>query len=292
MAPITSTSDTGSNDGSETATLMGLPKELRDAIWEFALTEDEPVLPYLERRTIPRPDRKAYQTSIVRQMRRQPPSPPLFHVDKRTRREAYPIYWRSNVFAFTLGSASGETANKEQVDKWQRYVVPTGYRKTYTDFNTRPYMEALWNVRLEFMMHEPDITLQHLREDRLRSYLMSAMNTPEGLLRPATIDVRLVGPGPGHRKLEVVFGGVAAEACTCWVRTEAEFTGAGGSYNESTIAYFATQIERHLKEVWTCDPSGTITQVCQTCGKLEVTPRNSTDWAYHYRKGYPYFPLD
>ncbi|KAK5722773.1 hypothetical protein LTR15_006006 [Elasticomyces elasticus] len=286
MAPITSTSDTGSNDGSETATLMGLPKELRDAIWEFALTEDEPVLPYLERRTIPRPDRKAYQTSIVRQMRRQPPSPALFHVDKRTRREAYPIYWRSNVFAFTLSDAWKETANKDQVDRWQGYVIPTGFQLSFIPgqpgFDTRPQMEVLWTVRLEFMMHEPDLSLEYTRPDRMRRWYMNAEHTPEGVSRPASIDVRLVGPDQRRKHFQLVFGGVLANSCTCLIRAEAEKRVARGGYHETTIAYFASQVEKQWREVWIFSSShneGSIAWVCKACGKLEVSRRGLKPWA-------------
>ncbi|KAK5707052.1 hypothetical protein LTR17_021042 [Elasticomyces elasticus] len=271
-------STTRSNDDSETATLMGVPKELRDAIWEFALSKDESVLPYLERRTIARPDRKPYQMGIVRQLRRQPPSPPLFHVDKRTRKEAYPIYWRSNIFAFALGSDwNDKTVNMDQVRKWQTYATPTGFFYTYGQegMDKRPMLEVLWTVRLEFMMHQPNIKLNHMRPWDFRRYTLNAETTPEGLLRPASIDVRLAAGGSWLNKAELVFSGVLAEACTCWVRAEADNLSTMRA--ESRIAYFAGQVEQHLKEFWAYpNPTATITRVCQGCGKLEVTPRNPT----------------
>ena len=51
---------------------MGLPAELREMIWLFAVQEKEPLVAYLERRTIARPkeQRKPHLPVLIHQTRR------------------------------------------------------------------------------------------------------------------------------------------------------------------------------------------------------------------------------
>ncbi|KAK4901381.1 hypothetical protein LTR27_001939 [Elasticomyces elasticus] len=258
--------------------LMGLPVELRESIWEAVLAEHEPQIAYLERRVVARPNRKAYQPAMMRQTRRIPGSPPLLHVNRQIRNEAFPVYWKSNTFAFSI---SADLPN--QVGQWQSHVVETGFRVMQS---LRPpgrralLLETCWNVWLEFKMFQPDINAQNLSWQALHGLFQRSASE-----RVATIDVRLVD-ALRMGKLELGFGGVLAEACTCWLRAYAkewnddeEDDGDGDFHyrHRQTIAKLTMQVEDQLRTVWGYSRnqrSYSQTRVCEDCGK--PTPKRSS----------------
>ncbi|KAK5678041.1 hypothetical protein LTS10_009210 [Elasticomyces elasticus] len=247
--------------------LMGLPVELRESIWEAVLAEDEPQIAYLERRVVARPNRKVYQPAMMRQTRRQ------------IRSEAFPVYWKFNTFAFSI---SADLPN--QVGQWQSHVVETGFRVMQSlrpPGRRAPLLETCWNVRLEFKMFQPDINAQNLSWQALRGLFQRSASE-----RVATIDVRLVD-ALRMGKLELGFGGVLAEACTCWLRAyaeewndvEEEDDGDGDLQyrHRQTIAKLAMQVEDQLRTVWGYSRnqrSYSQTRVCEDCGK--PTPKRSS----------------
>ncbi|KAK5721340.1 hypothetical protein LTR17_014629 [Elasticomyces elasticus] len=252
--------------------LMTLPVELRELVWEAALAEDEPLIAYLERRVVARPTRTAHQPTMMRQVRRIPGSPPLLHVSKQTRIEAFPIYWKSNTFAFSICADL-----PDQVGLWQSFVAQRGTHHTYmSTFPPRPsIIETSWNVRLEFSMFRPDITAPEINAD---NFDWSYSPLPEDPERVATIDVRLVDAAKEGR-VEFIFGGVLAEACTCWPRAYAAKWSLADPNHSRTIARFAQHVEKELQDVWSYSDSMrgySQTRQCKECGK--PTPKRVVLW--------------
>ncbi|KAK5721217.1 hypothetical protein LTR17_014778 [Elasticomyces elasticus] len=135
--------------------LMDLPAELRDMIFTFALGQPEPIVAYVEQRTVTRrhPDRPWYalgqgphRTEISWQIRPQPFLPPLALMKEEVSRDAFPIYLRENTFhffldGFSIGEVGGWKSAMERALDWEG--------------RPGPWTIDIWkhlNVKLEFTM--------------------------------------------------------------------------------------------------------------------------------------------
>ncbi|KAK3647738.1 hypothetical protein LTR56_007967 [Elasticomyces elasticus] len=247
---------------------MGLPAELRELVWLEALADDEPHIAYLERRVVARPNRapnRPGMRSISGMLNDNsvPSSPPLLHVSKPIRREAFPIYWKSNTFAFSL---CHDIPN--QVGLWQSHVARTGcahteWPRSLPLFRTS-ILNDFWNVRLEFSMFRPE-------ESESQYPPTTRHHSAQDHNHVATIEIRLAD---AHRrgKLDLIFGGVLAEACTCWPRAYAEGWSLAGEFHHKTIARFAKKVERQLHDVWGYSGNAKTmsqTERCEDCGRLK-----------------------
>ncbi|KAK5727874.1 hypothetical protein LTR17_012417 [Elasticomyces elasticus] len=94
-------------DPKDTPCLMGLPPELREMIWTFAVLEPHPIMAYVRWQTVPSSQKTSYKwyqdrgITAAREMKAVPELPPLAFVAKGIGREVMPIFF-SNTFLFSI----------------------------------------------------------------------------------------------------------------------------------------------------------------------------------------------
>ncbi|KAK5701139.1 hypothetical protein LTR17_022861 [Elasticomyces elasticus] len=98
----------------ESASLLGLPVELREMIWRYAIVEDEPLISYIGKRVV-RSRYGEHRAKLVRQTTLYPEPPALARVSKMIRWETMPSWYGENVFAF---GADHEGQDDGEVERW------------------------------------------------------------------------------------------------------------------------------------------------------------------------------
>ncbi|KAK4906420.1 hypothetical protein LTR49_024442 [Elasticomyces elasticus] len=94
--------------------LLSLPAELREMIWSFVLVEPEPIISYVERRTIRGRDyRYPRDSNTIRIKQAVPCIPPLACVARHLHEEVMAVFYGANTFAFNLNKH-----NPFEVDSW------------------------------------------------------------------------------------------------------------------------------------------------------------------------------
>ncbi|KAK3660866.1 hypothetical protein LTR56_000624 [Elasticomyces elasticus] len=94
--------------------LLSLPAELREMIWSFVLVEPEPIISYVNRRTIVNEDKHdPRRLETLRVMKPIPSLPPLAYIAKQLHAEIVAAFFGSNTFVFHLNKY-----NPREVDSW------------------------------------------------------------------------------------------------------------------------------------------------------------------------------
>ncbi|KAK4950701.1 hypothetical protein LTR10_010694 [Elasticomyces elasticus] len=227
----------------ESASLLGLPVELREMIWTYALVEDEPLISFIGER-VERSQDPEDRAKLVRQTILFPETPALACVSKEIRWETMPIWYGENVFAFGLdhdGQDVGE-ARREPV-----LLFFDGQR------DRNQTIHNLSKVDLEFQMYS------------------SAAEGPSS----AGINIR---SAVGVDKLSLSFTGVLARECTCSLTAlidglsddsdgMREMDGdMSEGWEQGTITAFAKHVEWNLVN-WQWDDPEDSYEDCSTCKK-------------------------
>ncbi|KAK4919099.1 hypothetical protein LTR49_013270 [Elasticomyces elasticus] len=212
--------------------LMDLPVELRDMIFTFALRQPEPIVAYVEQRTVPQrhPDRPW-------QFRPQPFLPPLALMKEEVSRDAFPIYLCENTFHFFL-----DGFGIDEVGGWKTAME----RALHWEGRPRPWTIDIWkhlNIKLEF-----------------------TIIARSGSTLPATIECSLA---KDPRRVDLRFGGALESECTCWVLDGLDDL-FRDCEEESIVETFAGFAERLLKDVWNDFKRMQVSsRTCLTCGNKE-----------------------
>lgn len=127
-------------------TLMTLPTELREVIFQYVVVDSDPLPAYVAKRTIKRPAERCvvheptleeqrlrlhagalslgtvcekYMPFLVQQTKAYPEEPPVTQVSRQIREEARNIFYRDNTFTFHLVSCDGGTDDYEYaIGRW------------------------------------------------------------------------------------------------------------------------------------------------------------------------------
>ncbi|KAK5735741.1 hypothetical protein LTR17_007913 [Elasticomyces elasticus] len=232
----------------ESASLMGLPAELREMIWRFALVEDEPLVSYIGER-VERPRYSEHRARLVRQIILFPKTPVLACVSRDILWETMPIWYCDNVFAFCLDH---ETRGRGEVGRWmQARQESVLFFDLQQDRNHT--IHNLSKVDLEFQMYS------------------SAAEGPSS----AGIYIR---SAVGVDKLSVSFSGVLARECTCSLtalmdRLSDDPNGMremdgnmSEGWEQGTITAFVKRVEPYVG-IWQRDDREDGDESCSTCEK-------------------------
>ncbi|KAK5696113.1 hypothetical protein LTR97_008533 [Elasticomyces elasticus] len=173
----------------ESAWLLGLPVELREMIWRYALVENEPLVPYMEKCVVRSRDGE-HRAKLVRQTTLYPKTPALARVSKMIRWETMPTWYGGNIFAFRVDHDDQDDGEVERWLKARR--EPVLFFDLKRDRNHT--IHNLSKVDLEFQMYS---------------------DAAEGA-SSAGINIR---SAVGASKLSLSFTGVLARECTCSLTT-------------------------------------------------------------------------
>ncbi|KAK3619742.1 hypothetical protein LTR56_023827 [Elasticomyces elasticus] len=230
--------------------LMGLPPELREMIWSFALIEPEPIMAYVKRQTVPSSQKTSYQwyqdrgITAAREMKAVPELPPLAFVAKSVGREVIPIFF-SNTFLFSTNHRNIGEVGDWVFDMYDKLAVYTG-----DDEGSWNPLDSNITIRLEF-------------------------GVPRS--RVATIEYTMRCP-TGHERFRAKLDGHLAEECRCWLADAAKaldeeslvLRGNGESYdNRWAMGELTGIVERRIRDVWFRRKRSSLSATCSTCGKTQ-----------------------
>ncbi|KAK5719442.1 hypothetical protein LTR15_007966 [Elasticomyces elasticus] len=231
----------------QSASLMGLPVELREIIWKYALVEEEPLISYMGER-VQRPRYGENRAKLVRQTIVYPEMPALACVSRDIRWETMPI-WYDNVFAFGLDH---EARGRGEVGRWLK-----ARREPVLFFDLRQdrnhTIHRLTKVDLEFQMYS------HAAEGPASA----------GISIRRAVDVS---------KLSLSFTGVLARECTCSLTALMDELSKDPSdlreydhemcecWEQEAISAFAKRVERNIED-WQGDHREDGDEYCSACEK-------------------------
>lgn len=236
--------------------LLGLPPELRDRIYAFAVTDVQPLpafaLTHYRRRTSD--DNKSFdmtghisgnmQGRVIHETKAFPMLPLGAYASRELFYDLTAAFYRVNTFIFSLKN-------------YRTWIVPSWYQGL-PSMQTESMIRNLRHIVLEFLVCcDPGVAPQH-----------------------GEIDAKLLK----HQSLTVEFGGVLHHECTCWIkRMAAEYT-----YErdwrypyENPLLCFAVEFERLCAAEMT-DRQRAVFTSCKECGKAKADhPRDSVtaQWA-------------
>jgi len=226
-------------------------------IWAYALGKQDPIVAYVEQRTVDRlliDGRKFKGMRTKREIRPQPALPPIAYVAADVSREALPVYYRENTFLFNLTERE-----RKEVGRWMSLlqdhvaVLQSWWRGLYMpdiDEDPSDFMDAeeedpieLWRyltVRLEFEVRTPSID--------------QATSRSTWFYAPAWVEYRHT---KDERMLAVRYGGQLKLECCCWVYKEMkeELVGYEAEYGfedrgDDLLWYFAPFTETLARQAW------------------------------------------
>ncbi|KAK5682210.1 hypothetical protein LTS10_005336 [Elasticomyces elasticus] len=232
----------------ESASLLGLPVELREMIWRYALVEGEPLVSYMGERVV-RSRYGEHRAKLVRQTTLYPETPALARVSKMIRWETMPTWYGENIFAFGVDH---EGQDDGEVERWLKARrEPVLFFDLQRDRNHT--IHNLSKVDLEFQMYS------------------EAAEGPSS----AGINIR---SAVGASKLSLSFTGVLARECTCSLTTVMDDLSEDPSnirgvaaemcegWEQEAIAAFAKRIKWNIGD-WQSHDREDGNAYCSTCEK-------------------------
>ncbi|KAK5727882.1 hypothetical protein LTR17_012425 [Elasticomyces elasticus] len=133
--------------------LLSLPAELREMIWSLAQVEPEPIISYIERRTIRGRDyRYPRDSNTIRIKQAVPCIPPLACLARHLHEEVMAVFYGGNTFVFNLNNH-----NPFEVDSWIDALRMQSVDLMDTDDDCRGWWLIDHNItiRLEFAIPRP-----------------------------------------------------------------------------------------------------------------------------------------
>ncbi|KAK5702805.1 hypothetical protein LTR97_003751 [Elasticomyces elasticus] len=242
--------DVDMTDHRDTPCLMGLPPELREMIWTFAVLEPYPIIAYVKWQTVPSSQRIEWQwykergITTARQMKTVPELPPLAFVAKSVAREVIPIFL-SNTFLFSIDQHNAGEVGDWVYNVYDKLAVCTGdEEESCTNMNSNI------TIRIEFGVPR------------------SRIATIEYTMRSAD----------GHERFRLKIDGHLTEECRCWLadarktideesvvlRDDVEYHDGRWGMGELTGI-----IERRIRHVWSIRERNCASATCSTCGKTQ-----------------------
>ncbi|KAK5732126.1 hypothetical protein LTR17_010834 [Elasticomyces elasticus] len=230
-------------DHKDAPCLMGLPPEIRELIWSYALIEPEPILAYVVRQTVLSSKThtsefyKKRGISTVRQRKTVPGPPPLALVGRSISREIFPIFFR-NTFMFSV-----DYQNVGEVAAWVTWMYD--------------YLAVVTRLQDSWLCLDRNITIR--------------IEFTSHLFRVATIEYK-ISRVDGVERFRVELGGYLKESCSCWLcdvldETQEEFV--PEEDREEAISCLTQAFEKRLCDVWLKYYSLHVTAKCADCGKTQ-----------------------
>ncbi|KAK3629546.1 hypothetical protein LTR56_017975 [Elasticomyces elasticus] len=232
----------------ESASLLGLPVELREMIWRYALVENEPLVSYIGKCVV-RSRYGEHRAKLVRRTTLYPKTPALARVSKMIRWETMPTWYGGNIFAFRVDHDDQDDGEVERWLKARR--EPVLFFDLKRDRNHT--IHNLSKVDLEFQMYS------------------DAAEGPSS----AGINIR---SAVGASKLSLSFTGVLARECTCSLTTVMDDLSEDPSnirevaaemyegWEQEAIGAFAKRIEWNIGN-WQSNDREDGNEYCSTCEK-------------------------